>query len=353
MSGRVIKEALTQNQIDSLFRQGGAAAAEPTPAAQAVAARPTGADAQLYDFRRPYRVSKDKLRTLEAMYERLAKSLEGWLLGRVRSQVDLRLQSVEQYSFGEFVLSLPTPCAAYTFDIGQSGGLQGVIDVGSEFAFFLVDRLFGGSGTPLIPQRPMTPIERMAVRTLADRAVHHLAEVWHDHVDLELELSGFESIPEILRAANREDPVLVANIEVTAAERTSLLVICLPYMVIEKFFSSTTTRRIITAGGADEQATNREHTEQSLRASRVSMAARLPGFRLPLRELQTLAPGTVVATGIPRDAELQLFVGTVARFAGKAGRVNGHLGVQITGRVDSMDTSGGSGHDSAPTSRPS
>src|SRR3990170_3417236 len=67
----------------------------------------------LYDFRRPHRVSKERLRTLEAMYERLVKSLEGWLISRVRGQVELTLQGVEQFSFGEFTLSLPTPCATY------------------------------------------------------------------------------------------------------------------------------------------------------------------------------------------------------------------------------------------------
>ncbi|HUX32327.1 MAG TPA: FliM/FliN family flagellar motor switch protein [Gemmatimonadaceae bacterium] len=345
------KEALTQNQIDSLFRQG--AATEPVVAPIAVAPRPARPDAQLYDFRRPSRVSKDKLRTLEAMYERLAKSLEGWLMGRVRGQADLRLQSVEQYSFGEFVLSLPMPCAAYTFEIAGCGGLQGVIDVGSDFAYFLVDRLFGGSGPPFIPQRPMTPIERMAVRTLAERAVHHLADIWRDHVELSFELSGFESIPEILRAANREDPVVVANIEVVAMERTSLLVICLPYTAIEKFFSSSTARRIVTPGNPTEQAANRELTEASLRASHVPLAVRLPVFRLPFRDLMTLAPGTVLATGIARTTALQVLVGSTPRFLGTAGRVNGRLGVQITSRMN-VPESGEPfhGHESNLTPRP-
>ncbi len=346
MSDRATKEALTQDQIDSLFRQGSA------PAAAAVAPPPAGLDAQLYDFRRPYRVSKEKLRTLEAMYERLAKSLEGWLLGRVRGQVDLRLQSVEQYSFGEFVLSLPTPCAAYTFDILPVGGLQGVIDIGSEFAFFLVDRLFGGSGTPTIPQRPMTPIERMAVRTLAERTVHHVAEVWRDHVELELELSGFESIPEILRAANHEDPVVVANFEVTAADHTCLFVICLPYMAVEKFFSTTNTRRIVMTGSPDEQAATRELSELSLRASRVAVAARLPEFRVSMRELQSLTVGRVMPTGIARNAPLEVYVGATPRFSGTAGRVNGRIGVQIAGPIDATDPSDHAARNgAAPTPR--
>ena len=115
-------DTLSQFDIDRLL---GGAGSAPTPTAGAAGAA-FGASAQglgpetemsVYDFRRPHRVSKERLRTLEAMYERLVKSLEGWLIGRVRGQIEMRLQSVEQFSFGEFTLSLPTPCATYIFDI--------------------------------------------------------------------------------------------------------------------------------------------------------------------------------------------------------------------------------------------
>ena len=129
-------------------------------------------DVQIYDFRRPHRVSKERLHVLEAMYGRLVKSFEGWLMGRVRGLVDLRLSSVEQISFGEYVLSLPQSCNSFIVDIkDRSGsdavGEQAVIDIGRELAYYLVDRLFGGGGDPTILDRAMTPIERLAVRVVA------------------------------------------------------------------------------------------------------------------------------------------------------------------------------------------
>ncbi len=317
-------ETLSQNEIDALL--GGARQTTAQPQAQKDALT----EVQLYDFRRPHRVSKEKLRTLEAMYERFAKSLEGWLLGRVRGNVQLTLQSVEQFSFGEFTLSLPTPCASYIFDIVDSGGQQGVIDFGHEFAYFLVDRLFGGSGTPSVPQRPLTPIERMVVRSVADRVVNQLAEIWHDYIDFDFLLSGFESIPEILRAANREDPVLVANIEVAAAETRSLLLICLPFSVLEKFFAGGTERRVSLVGSSKEVDENRARAEQQLLETRVPVAARLPEFRLTLRELSSLQAGSVVATGVPRTAPLMVRIGAQPRFEAAAGRVGTALAVRLT-----------------------
>jgi flagellar motor switch protein FliM len=319
----VSSEALSQSDIDRLL--GGSGARAPKP----VIARP-GEDVQVYDFRRPHRVSKERLRTLEAMYERLVKSLEGWLMGRVRGQLELKLQSVEQFSFGEFTLSLPTPCASYLVDIRDSGGAQGVIDFGHEFGFFLVDRLFGGSGNATLANRALSPIERLAVRTVAERVMNLLSEIWQDHVQLDLSLSGFESIPEILRVANREDPVLVANIEVSAGNTTSLLLLCLPFAVLEKFFSGSTQRRVNNVTGSHkEREHNRELTEASLRATRALLSARLPEFRLSMRDLASLRVGSVLATAIPTNSEIELLVGGQRRFRGTAGRVGRKLAVRV------------------------
>ena len=319
-------ETLSQNEIDALLGGGGAGA--PTDAAPA--ARGATPEAQVYDFRRPHRISKEKLRTLEAMYERFAKSLEGWLIGRVRGGVQLTLQSVEQFSFSEFTLSLPTPCASYTFELQGTGGQHGVIDFGHEFAYFLVDRLFGGSGTPALPNRALTPIERMAVRVAADKVLSITQEIWQDYVELDPAMTGFESIPEILRIANREDAVLVANIDVTTAETRSLILVCLPFSVLDPFFAGGNERRATQLGTPDEQAQHRELAELSLRGTRVPVSARLPEFRLSVRELMGLSVGSVLSTGIPRTDELDVTLGGQRRFRAAPGRIGSSLAIRIT-----------------------
>jgi flagellar motor switch protein FliM len=321
----VSSETLSQNEIDQLLGGGGG-----TARSRAAANRGLPADVQVYDFSRPHRVSKDRMRSLEAIYERLVKSLESWLMGRVRGHVELRLQSVEQFSFGEFQLSLPTPCAAYIFEVHDSGGQQAVLDFGLPFAYFLVDRLFGGAGTTKVPDRALTPIERMALRTVADRVAQALAEVWQDNIALDLRLNGFESIPEILRAANREDPVLVANIDVSTGEMSSILTICLPFAVLESFFTSGAQRRAdATLGSEREREVTREITESSLRATRLDLAARLPDFRLAMRDLAALRVGGVISTGIPTDVELEVRVNGNARFRAVPGRTGRKLALRI------------------------
>jgi flagellar motor switch protein FliM len=314
-------ETLSQQDIDRLLGSANPASARAAP----------HADVQVYDFRRPNRVSKERLRTIEAMYERLAKSLEGWLIGRVRRQVTLRMLSVEQFSFGEFTLSLPTPCAAFGFDIRNVSGRKGVIDVGHEFAYFLVDRFFGGGASQPLPlTRGITPIERLAVRIVVERLTTLLTEIWHDHVSLDLELTTFESVPEMVQAANQDDPVLVANIEVAAESQTSLIVVCLPFNVLEKFFSSGDRQWVQDVVSTEpERRIAREIVEASLRVTRVDVSAHLPTFHVPMRQLLGLPVGAVLTTGLSTDATLDVLVNGEPRYRAASGRVGQQLAVRI------------------------
>lgn len=293
---------------------------------------------EMYDFRRPPRVSKERLRTLEAIYERLVKSLESWVIGRVRGQVEMRLQGVEQFSFGEFTLSLPTPCASFICDINDSGGQLGVVDIGEEFAFFLVDRLFGGSGQQSVASRPLTRVERMALRGLIEKVTSLLAEAWSDYITMSLEISSFESFPDILlQSVNRDDPVLVANIEVTAGDISSMMLVCLPFAVLDKFFTNTGARSFANATGSEhERAMSRVLAEHSLRATRVDVSARLPEFRMSMRDLASLSTGGVIRTALPANSPIRVMVGDQERFAGTAGRVGNKLAIRLEGALTEL-----------------
>ena len=321
-------DTLNQSEIDRLL--GGAGGSALDLAATGRRAAPVQHEVQRYDFRRPHRISKERLRTIEAMYERMVKNLESFLMSRVRGQLEVRLQSVEQFSFGEFTLSLPTPCCSYIADINGKNGLQGVIDFGSDFAYFLVDRLFGGGSAPTMMQRPLTALEQDAVRIIADRTASIVRDVWHEVMPIELSISGFEASPEILQVCAREDPVLVANLEVSAPNVTSLIMICLPFASLEEYFTSADTRRVSsTAKSIEELRMQRKQTERSLRGTNVSVAARLPEFRLTMKDLTQITPGSVINTGLSASSLLNVTVAGQPRLVATAGRVGGKLAARI------------------------
>ncbi|HEY8470471.1 MAG TPA: FliM/FliN family flagellar motor switch protein [Longimicrobiales bacterium] len=306
---------------------------------------------QLYDFRQPSRISKDRLRSLRAIYGMMAKAVESWLTGRVRGQVELDVTSVDQRGFGELVLSMPSPCCSYVYDVADSGGQQILIDFDANLCFFLLDRLLGGSGEGPVPPRPLTLIERSVVRIVADRVAAELVESWKEHVRLALTLSRFESIPDMLQIANREEPILVTELRLRAGEVEGTIRLCLPFAVLEKFFGGASQRRLQAGRGSEEErAADRQGVESAIRASRVQVCARLPLFEVRLGTLMRLRPGDVLETGLNTDVAIEVLLNGQDRLRARAGRVGRRLGLQILDWVGpgdgqpSMQTTRGRSH---------
>lgn len=325
-----MSESLSQQDIDALFSSEGSA--EPSESESPSAAMEAAThDLQLYDFGRPARISKDQKRSLVAIYDVLCKSLEGWLTARCRDRVEMEVESVEVLSFGEFTLALRSPCVSYLADLKGGGGGQAVLDFGHELAFYVVDRFLGGSHEVTVPERAPTQLERLVVRIGAERVAHLLNEAWQDYVELGMKIAGYESIPEMIQACNREDPVLVAHIRTLTGDVKSTLLVSLPFTRLEKFFAGDSHTRLRHAPAEpEEQARNRAELQRSVLDAEVDLAARLPSFPVSVRALAALAEGQVLETGIHPESPVTLRAHEQDRFLGVAGKHGLRLGVRVT-----------------------
>jgi flagellar motor switch protein FliN len=204
-----------------------------------------------------------------------------------------------------------------------------VIDFGAEVAFFLVDRLLGSNDEPAIEDRTLTVLERMVVRIAADQVSAQLMTIWKDRVAFKLSLDRFESEPELLRTANREDPMLVARIDVKAGKVESVMAVCMPLTVLEDFLTAGGSKHQIGRGTAEERSIDRSAVETALRQANVEVTVRSPAFGMFLNDLNRVRPGCVMRTGLAPNANLTLRVEGMARFIGQAGRADRALAVRI------------------------
>ena len=87
-----MSDVLDQSEVDALL-----AAVDTSPASSAAgrrrrSSRPAGtstADVQVYDFKRPERVSKDQMRALEALHEGFGRNFGAALSGYLRTIIEV------------------------------------------------------------------------------------------------------------------------------------------------------------------------------------------------------------------------------------------------------------------------
>jgi flagellar motor switch protein FliM len=319
-------DLFSQKDVDSLLK-----GTAPQPAPESVV------EVIPYNFLRPPRIAKDRQALLNGIYQRFAVSLQALLSSRLRTPVDVALSSVEQATFAEFIFSLATPCAAYVYGLGDRVGGQGVLDLGTDFSYYLIDRLFGGPGDPQDMKRPLTLLERMVVRGLADKVWTLMQEAWADHLGFTPEYAGFESSPDALQIANREDNVLVSNIELHAGPFTGLITMGVPLLSLESFLQEKPARHTHSVRTAPaERDAARRHIEQVLRGSELELKARFPLFFLKARDLSRLEVGQVIHTGHPYDVPVELHVRGQRRFLGTLGQSRRYVGLRITQQVQTL-----------------
>lgn len=149
-------DILSQEEIDALLE----VVDEDGESESSVGSEDTAEERQiiLYDFKRPNRVSKEQLRAVKGIHDKMARNLAAQISSIMRSIVEIQLHSVDQMTYGEFLMSLPSPTSFNVFSIKPLDG-SCVIELNPSIAFPMIDRLLGGVGESFESTRELTDIE--------------------------------------------------------------------------------------------------------------------------------------------------------------------------------------------------
>ena len=101
-------DVLEQKEVDALLaavEAGQLAAAHGQPPGR-TEGRAKVAD---YDFKRPERVGKEQMRALQTLHEGFGRNFGAALSGFLRTIVEVKLTSVDQLTYSEFIFSLENP----------------------------------------------------------------------------------------------------------------------------------------------------------------------------------------------------------------------------------------------------
>ena len=323
-------DVLDQSEVDALL-SAVAAGIGPEPEQEVCSrARARQQEVRTYDFKRPERVSKDQMRSLEAIHEGFARNFGASLSAFLRTIVEVRVAAIEQLTYSEFIHSLPNPTC---FNLLNAPPLEGqlCLEISPLIIYPIIDRLLGGSNAELfIPQRPLTLIEWRLVKRITDRALATLTEVWSSLVQVRFELAETESNPHLVQIVAPNEVVVVIGLELKMGTRAGTMTLCLPFNVIEPVMGKLATQSWLAY---QRKATSREQREKltsQLKGAMVGLRAFLAQTTITVHELLHLQLGDIIQTTKPAEAELVIQVKDRNKFAGRLYRHKGNRAIRIT-----------------------
>jgi flagellar motor switch protein FliM len=320
-----VPDILSQAEIDALLAalSTGQIKPEEAPVQMAVSG------VKKYDFRRPNKFSKDQLRTLQILHENLARILSGFLSGYLRTNISMTVSSVEQFTFDDFIRSLPMPTLLTIFSLKPLKGVA-VMETNLHFLFPVIDLLFGGPGEMPKKIRELTDIEVSVAKKLSAKILENLSFAWSDVFKVEPEIESVETNPRFQQVISPSEVVAVITFSTIVGNSSGGVVnLCFSQATLEPLLAQLQSYYHVRPGESQE-GTAREELLYWINRMPLEITVVTGETEITVREFLNLQVGDVVPLNRGVNQDMDVYVGRQLRYKAQAGTVGQYLAVQIT-----------------------
>jgi flagellar motor switch protein FliM len=330
-------EVLSQSEVESLL-----SAMESHTARQA-AAKPSAAPIRTarhrekvtpYDFKRPERVGKEQMRALQSLHEGFGRNFGAALSALLRSIVEVKLTSVDQLTYGEFVFSLENPTC---FSLLRAEPLEGnlILDINPSILYPIIDRLLGGGkDAGPVSRRPLTEIELRLVSRITGLFLHELKHAWEGVLTLKLSVDRVESNPQLVQIVPPNEVVVLVSFELTLGELRGMINLCIPFNAIERVSSKLAANSWVTYGKTSATQQTRTAIGERLDEAQVDVVVTLAESKITTGDLIGLRVGDIITTEKDIHQPLEIAVQGATKFHASAGAFKGLKAVRVDGPVE-------------------
>jgi flagellar motor switch protein FliM len=267
-----------------------------------------------YNFRRPDRISKEQVRSLYLLHDLFSHSLSSSMPIFLRAISEVTLVSVEQQAYVEYLYGLPDPTAIFTLAMHPLQGVA-VLELNPAIAFPIIDRMLGGAGEQIRKTRAVTEIEQKVLESFLKIVSDDLREAWRPLVELDLQITGRETRPQLLQIVAPNEVVIAIVFHVQMGDIQGLMSLCIPAIVlepiIERFNQSSYSRNRVVL----PQQTR--HLLNNLRTLNFPISAELRGIKATTDDLFRLAPGDILLLDHRADEPVSVSIGGLEKFQGQ------------------------------------
>lgn len=322
-------EVLSQSEIDSLLAALSAGELEPDQ----VPKEEEKQKVKPYDFRSPQKFSKDHIRTLELIHDNYARIISNYLTAQLRSNVKVKIESVQQITYEEFIHSVPNPTILTIFKMPPLNGTI-LFETNPEFVFEIIDVLLGGRGTGKFKPREFTDIDKNIIKVINTGLISNLKLAWEDVLEVQTEIEGLETNPALNQTLAPNEAVALITFSVEMVKSSTFINICIPYLSIEKLLDKLVVQYWFQDTNEGILQESREKLRQRLNVVNMKLSAVLGETNVTVDDFLKLGIGDVITLNEKTNSPIKLMVEDEPYCYGKPGIVGKNMGVQILDIID-------------------
>lgn len=284
-----------------------------------------------YDFRRPDKFSKNQVRTINMIMESFGRSFGTALSAKLRSLVSLQVVSIDQLTYGEFLMSISDPSVIGIFSMPPLEG-HAIFEMTTPTAFYIIERLLGNRGSGAMVIRTLTEIEEVLISGVLSSGLRNLRQAMSSVVDINPTLDDLENNPQFVQVVPPQDMVLLTSIEMVVGDNSGMIGICFPYVVIEPILNSLTTDFMLSRASVEDEGKLARAMCNTIKRVDVAVVAELGRSAFKIEQLLSLEPGHVIQLPTRAEDEIDVYVGGIdqPKFKARVGVIRKNNAIQIT-----------------------
>ena len=286
-----------------------------------------------YDFKSPQKFSKDHIRTLELIHDSYARIISNYLTVKIRSNVKVRIESVQQITYEEFTHSIPNPSIMTIFKMPPLNGTI-ILETNPQFVFQMVDILLGGSGKGKYKMRELTDIDKKIIRHINEELILNLKVAWEDVLEVFPEIESLETNPALNQSLAPNEPVALVNFSVEMGKNNTFINICIPYMSIEKILDKLVVQYWSQESDSKVVQESKAKIRERLNIVEVNVSAQLGTEEITVDDFLKLRLGDIITLKNKTSDPVKVFVEDQPYYYGKPGILGKNMGIQILDIID-------------------
>ena len=338
MADDVLSQAEVESLISAMESSSPLAKASPLPTSTARGPGRQREKIVAYDFKRPERVGKEQMRALQSLHEGFGRNFGAALSALLRSIVEVKLTSVDQLTYSEFVFSLENPTC---FNLLRAEPLEGnlILDINPSILYPIIDRLLGGGkDAGPVARRPLTEIELRLVGRITGLFLHELKRAWENVLPLKLSVERVESNPQLVQIVPPNEVVILISFELGLGDIRGMINLCIPFNSIERVSAKLAANTWASYNRSGSTPQSRSLLGSRLDQAQVDVVVTLAQTRLSTGDLIGLRVGDVITTDKDVRTPIDVAVQGVNKFLASPGALKGYKAIRIEAAPSAAST---------------
>ena len=288
----------------------------------------------IYDFKKPNRITAEQMKAFSTMHDKMLRDFINDLSAMLRKLVEVKLYSIEQMTYGEFILSIPQITSLSTLSMKPLDG-RIVIECNPTISHKIIAELLGSGAVNTNDHidRELTEIEIEVLEHFYKTFIKNLYKAWSDVSTINYRIESRDTNANAIQIVSDHEIVLLVVFEITIDEESGFLSICYPISYFEPLLSKIVEK--IFNEGKNRKSSRKRDIKTLISGARMRVESIMAETELMASDILKLQKDDIIVFNKNATSSSAIvYINKKEKFSAVSGISNNRKAIQIRANLD-------------------